>query len=134
MDASVWVSRFVPEDVHHRASSRWLRQFIEDGGPLVEPIVLLAEVAGAIARRTGLPELGSQAASRILAFPRLSLVAVDPQLGQAAARIAAEHRLRGADAIYVALAEQLDIALMTWDNEQIARGQSVIQVGNPSTL
>lgn len=133
VDASVWVSLLVPQDVHYPASRRWLHQYTAGGGALVEPILLLAEVAGATARRTGRPALGRRAVAQVLAFPTLRLTSVDRQLGQIAAQMAADHRLRGADAVYVALAEQLGIPLVTWDAEQIARGQAVIQVGNPGT-
>lgn len=131
VDASVWVSLLVPQDVHHAPSRDWLQQYTARGGVLVEPALLLAEVAGAIARRTGQPELGRRSVAQVLAFPTLRLAAVDRQLGQMAASLAAAHQLRGADAIYVALAHQLTIPLVTWDAEQIARGQSVIQAGMP---
>ena len=133
VDASVWVSLFVPQDVHHGASRRWLHQYTTDGGVLVEPALLLVEVAGAIARRTGQPALGRRALAQILAFPTVRLLSLDQQLGQAATQMAADYRLRGADAVYVALADQLAIPLVTWDVEQITRGQKGIQVGTPGT-
>jgi predicted nucleic acid-binding protein len=115
------------------ASRRWLHQYTAGGGMLVEPVLLLAEVADATARRTGRPTLGHRAVTQVLAFPTLRLAVVDRELGLAAAQMAADHRLRGADAVYVALAAELGIPLVTWDAEQIARGQAVIQVGNPGT-
>ena len=133
VDASVWVSLLVPQDMNHAASRRWLHQYTTDGGVLVEPILLMAEVTGAIARRTGRPELGRRALADILAFPALRLVSVDRRLGGTAAQLAADYRLRGADAVYVALAQQLAIPLVTWDVEQIDRRQPVIQVGVPGT-
>jgi predicted nucleic acid-binding protein len=131
VDASVWVSLFVPQDVHHAASRRWLQHHVAKGGVLVEPAILLAEVAGAIARRTGQPDFGRRAVVQVLAFPALRLVSVDRQLGQAAAELAGNHRLRGADAVYVALARHLAIPLVTWDMEQIERAQEVIRTGTP---
>lgn len=133
VDASVWVSLLVPQDVHHPASRHWLHQYTAGGGMLVEPVLLLAEVAGATARRTGHPALGRRAVAQVLVFPTLRLAPLDRQLGQAAAQMAADHRLRGADAVYVALAAELGIPLVTWDAEQIARGQAMIQVGSPGT-
>jgi len=66
VDASVWVSRLVPQDVHHFASRRYLEERAAAGDPLVAPALLLAEVAGAIARRTGAPELGRRALEGLL--------------------------------------------------------------------
>jgi predicted nucleic acid-binding protein len=85
VDASVWVSVFVPQDVNHRASRRWLERYVDGGGIVVEPALLLAEVTGAIARRTDRPALAQRTLLRIMAFPTLRLLSVDRQLGQAAA-------------------------------------------------
>jgi predicted nucleic acid-binding protein len=134
VDASVWVSLFVPQDAHHAASRRWLQSYSAGGGILVEPAILLAEVGGAIARRTGQAALGRRAISQVLAFPTLRLTAVGRQLGLAAAHLAADHHLRGADAIYAALAQQLGIPLITWDSEQIARTHAILQAETPPTL
>jgi predicted nucleic acid-binding protein len=40
--------------------------------------------------------------------------------------------LKGSDAVYVALAERMGIPLITWDNEQLARGAAVIDVRTPT--
>ena len=133
VDASVWVSVLVPRDVHHVASRDWLQKVAFAGDGIVVPSLLLAEVAGAIARRTGRPALGQRAIDRILAFPMFRVASVDERLGRAAARMAADRRLRGADAVYVALADQLGIPLITWDDEQISRRDGGIQVRTPDS-
>lgn len=134
VDASVWVSRLVPQDVHHLASRRWLEQVIADGRLLVAPILLLGEVAGAISRRTGEPEHAHRAVESLLRIPGLRLVSVDPQLGRAAARLAADLRLRGSDAVYVAVAHQLGLPLVTWDLEQRERARPVIVTHTPEQV
>ncbi|MCX7841231.1 MAG: hypothetical protein N2559_17470 [Anaerolineae bacterium] len=40
MDASVWVSRLVPQDAHHEASKRWLEEFSAQKGKIVAPVLL----------------------------------------------------------------------------------------------
>ena len=107
VDASVWVSRLVPQDAHHAISRQWLEQYIADGGLVVAPVLLLAEISGAIARRTGEPDLARRALEGILRVPNLRLVSTDPRMGKSAARLAADLRLRGADAMYVAVAHHL---------------------------
>ncbi len=52
VDASVWVSRLVPADVHHDLSRRWMTASAASGALLIGPALLLPEVAAAIARRT----------------------------------------------------------------------------------
>lgn len=133
VDASVWVSRLVPQDIHHTASRRWLTAFMERGGSIIAPILLLPEIAGAISRRTGAPNLARQAVEDLQRLPALRLVAVDQRLGQAASRLAADHGLRGADATYAATAEQLNVPLVTWDNEHVQKVGKHIQVRTPDT-
>jgi predicted nucleic acid-binding protein len=130
VDASVWVSRILPQDAHHSISQIWLEQHLASD-LVVAPALLLAEVAGAISRRTASPRLARRVTDSLLALPGLQLVAVDSQLGVAAARLAADLRLRGADAIYVALARHLQLTLVTWDDEQAERGGRVVDVQSP---
>jgi predicted nucleic acid-binding protein len=131
VDASVWVSRLVPQDTHHAASRRWFESFTAEGGRLVAPILLLPEIAGAISRRTGAPDLAHQAVQSLQRMRTLRLVALDRRLGQAASQLAADLGLRGADATYVAIADQLKIPLLTWDNEQVEKAGKRITVLMP---
>ena len=131
VDASVWVSSLLSADVHHEPSSQWLQDLVDIGRPIVAPTVVLAEVAGAVARQTGLPRLGVRSASLLQGVPSARFVPVDAELGQLAAQTAAELRLRGVDAIYVALAKRLGIPLVTWDQEQRERGRAVVAVLTP---
>ena len=131
VDASIWVSCLVPQDVYHEASRRWLEQYTGRGGRLVAPVLLLAEAAGAIARRTGQATLAFQAVDYLLHFPALRIVPVDQRLGRETARLAADLSLRGADAVYVAVAHHLSIPLLTWDAEQHARAGKIIACMSP---
>jgi predicted nucleic acid-binding protein len=131
VDASIWVSGLVVQDVNHQASRRWLNQSLATTDPPIIPTLALAEVAGAIARRTGVPHLGQQAAEEILHAPGLRLVALDAALGTEAARLAATYQLRGADAVYVAVAHLLNVPLVTLDNEMPARAGGLIQIVQP---
>jgi predicted nucleic acid-binding protein len=121
VDASVWVSRFIIFDAFHQPSFRWLEDYLSTGEIAVAPAILLVEVAGAVSRRTGQPAEGLRAASSIQRLPYSRLVPMQAQLVQMSAQLAAEQRLRGADALYVALAHLLGLPLVTWDRQQ--RGQ-----------
>jgi predicted nucleic acid-binding protein len=134
VDASVWISFLVQEDGRHAISHRWLTQTLIRGPDIAAPMILLAEVGGAIARRTGTPDLGNKSIDRLLAIPKLRLVAVDHSLGMRAARIAAERRLRGADAIYVAVAAYLNIPLVTWDRQQLDRAAAIVRSSSPGEM
>jgi predicted nucleic acid-binding protein len=131
VDASVVVSRLVGHDVHHEASRRWLTRHVAEGGLVVAPALLLPEVAGAVARRTTEPRLAQRAVAAVLRLPALRLVVVDESLARLAARLAARFRLRGADAVYVAVAARLRLPLVTWDVEQRERAAPLVAVTRP---
>ncbi|RLC76512.1 MAG: VapC toxin family PIN domain ribonuclease [Chloroflexi bacterium] len=131
VDASVWVSRFVREDSYHEASRDWLEKALFRGKRLVAPGILLPEVAGALARRTDRPDLAQQVVATLERLPTLRLVPVGKELAELAADLAAELRLRGADALYVAVAYRLRIPLITWDREQKERSGKVIVALTP---
>ncbi|MCA9973190.1 MAG: hypothetical protein KC425_23385, partial [Anaerolineales bacterium] len=86
VDASVWVSRFLPEDAFHQASRTWLIEMTTAGMALVAPTIVLAEVSGSIARRTGNDQLGYQIVQQIRQLPSVQFIAVDDTLGLLAAQ------------------------------------------------
>jgi predicted nucleic acid-binding protein len=131
VDASVVVSHLVPHDVHHAASRAWLTRHLSEGGLVIAPALLLPEIAGAVARRTGAPRLAQRAVEAVLRLPALRLVPVDDVLARRAAVLAGRLRLRGADAVYIATAATLRQPLVTWDAEQRDRAARVIQVMVP---
>ncbi len=124
------MSALVPSDVHHAASRSWLEQGAADQ-LLVAPSLLLPEVASAVSRATGRPLLARRAVLLLLRLSALRIVAIDAELAEAAARLAGDQRLRGADSVYVALAKQLALPLVTWDLEQASRASKVIRAGAP---
>jgi predicted nucleic acid-binding protein len=133
VDASVVVSRLVLHDANHEASRQWLTRHIAAGGLVIAPALLLPEVAGAVARRTGQPRLARRAVDAVLRLPELRLVPVDDVLARTAARLAGKLRVRGADAIYIAVAAGLRLPLVTWDSEQRDRAGRLVEVLIPAT-
>jgi predicted nucleic acid-binding protein len=51
----------------------------------------------------------------------MTQVPLDQTLALRAAEIAIENRLRGADAVYAAVAEDFDAVLVSWDEEMLER-------------
>lgn len=121
----------MPEDAFHQASRTWLIERTTAGTVLVAPTIMLAEVAGSIARRTNNEQLGYQIVQQIRRLPTLQSVAVDDALGQMTAQIASTYRLRGADAIYLAVAQRLQIPLVSWDRQQLERAAGVVMTYRP---
>lgn len=134
VDASVWVSRFSTDDQQHAASRAWLDRYLLNDGDVTCPVIVLAEVAGGVARRTGRTRLAERAVDDILRLSGVRLVRVDFSLAAEAAQLATSLRLRGADAIYVATAHRLGIPLVTWDREQRERSASVIATYEPGAI
>lgn len=62
----------------------------------------------------------------------LRLVPFDTPLAEHAARIAIEHRLRGADAVYTAVAQLFGATLITWDGEMLERGGKIVPTMTPA--
>ena len=61
----------------------------------------------------------------------VELFPVTEALTARAAEIAADEKIRGCDAIYVALARQLEMELVTQDGQQHDRGAAVVRTRRP---
>ena len=132
VDASVLVSYLHSDDLNHSASRSWFHKQVNGGQMLAAPILLLIEVGAAVARRTRSSALGHRAIYNLQRLPLFRLVPIDHRLGLSASQLAADLYLRGADAVYVALAFELTLPLVSWDNEQLERASSAIDVLKPN--
>ncbi len=132
IDASVFVSWLFPKDPHHTLCRQWGHHYLMNAGRLVAPNILLTEVAASIARNTRDTSRGKKAALYLQRLPSLRLVPVDDYTAAAAIQLATELFLKGADAIYVAVAEQLGITLISLDNEHHTRATARIVVQRPA--
>src|SRR5256885_392825 len=133
VDASVWVSWLRPVDINHDPSFIWMEQYIARGGFLVAPALMLVEVSASISRQTGQVMRAREAINQLRAISKIQIVAMDSVLVQAAVEIAADQQLRAGDAIYVALAHQLNIPLVSWDKEQLQKASTIITTYTPDT-
>jgi len=127
VDASVWVARLVPQDAFHESVKEWMSARLEEGDQFLAPSLLLAEIGGAISRRTT-PSLGLKAVEQVQSLPGLQLVEMEHSLLFEAAQLAAELGLRGADSTYIAVAVRLDIPLITFDADQKERASRRVEV------
>ena len=127
VDASIWVARLVSKDMFYGPVKEWMLTRLEESDQFLAPSLLLAEIGGAISRRTT-PSLGLKAIEQVQSLPGLQLVEMENLLLQEAAQLAAQLGLRGADSTYVALAARLDLPLMTLDIDQKERAAKRIKV------
>lgn len=122
LDANIFLRDASPWDAEGPVCRDLLAALRARQTPLIEPQILLAEVAGPLSRLYHDPMRGRIYVDIVRALPQLQLVAVDAALGQLAADLAADLALRGMDAIYVAVAQQYHCTLVTLDDEQQRAG------------
>lgn len=134
IDASVWVAALLPTDTHHQSSRDTLVRLMAQNAPIICPTLILPEVAAAVARNTDRDDLAVQGSESVRDFPGMTLRLLEPDLAMKAARLAATHRLRGADAIYVAVAAEEQTVLVTWDAEMHTRGAATVRTTTPDEL
>jgi predicted nucleic acid-binding protein len=127
VDASVWVARLIAQDAFYDLSRRWLDVQRAEGVQFVSPTLLLVEVAAAISRRTGDSELAQKATEALENLPDLRLVEMDQSVVQTAVCAGADLGVRGADALYIAIAQQLTLPLATLDTDQSERASRVVE-------
>ena len=126
IDASVWISSLLGADSNHRAARTWINNHIAGGGYFVAPTLLVIETSATISRVTQNASSGLAAATHLYSFPLMRLVPMDQLLVDDAVDIATRFHMRGADSLYVAVARQLGIPLVTFDHEQLTRPATII--------
>jgi predicted nucleic acid-binding protein len=121
LDANVWVAAFDSRDRFHNRSTTFLRAAAVERLDLHGPAFVAVEVACALARRAGNPSVGGIVHERLHRHPALDLYPMDDRCLSRASEIGIQRRLRGADALYAAVAELAGAQLITWDDELIER-------------
>lgn len=137
LDASIFIAACHRHEPGHRDSVALLNALHATGTPLLEPALLPVEVAAALGRTGTKPDQAVAFAHSLMQLPRLTLVALDEGLSRHAAELAARHRLRGADAVYVSVALLYGARLVTLDHEQERRapaGWGVLKPAAATTL
>jgi predicted nucleic acid-binding protein len=106
-----------------------------NGGLFIAPMIFVIEAASAIARETLPPNNpradARKAVSQLYAMPIMRLVPVDQALVDAATDLAADYKIRGADALFVALARQFGLPLVTFDKYQLKQPHGVVVTIRP---
>ena len=108
-----------------------LERMQEQAVPIIVPTLLLPEVAAAVSRGREDADLARRFAIALGRLPHLVLVPLDETLTGQAAGMAAQHRLRGSDAVYVAVALRFGSTLVTLDGEQRERASEVVATRLP---
>jgi predicted nucleic acid-binding protein len=132
VDASVWVNGFDQRESGHETSRQVLELLRAQAIPIFAPMLVLAEVAGAISRTRQDPARAEAFAITLGQLPTVTILPLDEALGQQALALAAQHGLRGADAVYAAVAQQAGCTLISLDHEHLTRLAGLISVQTPA--
>jgi predicted nucleic acid-binding protein len=132
IDSSVFVSAARPSEIGHAESTAFLAWVRNKRTRLFLPTLVIAEVAAALSRTGSDPGLAQQYALAVGQMPNTVMVALDEGLARQSAAIGAQHRLRGADAVYLASAALFAAELITLDREQLERGAAIVQTLTPA--
>ena len=131
IDASVFINAFNPHEAGHAESLQIITAIQERGDPVIVPTLLVPEIASAVARASDDRAGALQYAHATAALPHVTLVPLTRAMARQAAELAARHRLRGADAVYLAVARRYGTTLVSRDDEQRTRGASVTLCQTP---
>lgn len=131
VDASVFVNAFSPHEAGSDESAEFLAQLQKAGVPLIQPTLFFPEVVAAIARKQADAEVALELMQELKKFPKLTFIELDDDLAEFASEVAAQHRLRGSDAVYAAVALRFGTELITLDKEQLERLPKVLTVKMP---
>ena len=134
VDASVFLNAFNLSEAGHADSNRFLSLLQTQAIPTIAPTLLLPEVSAAISRGRQDANLALAFARTLSRLPHLILVPLDVALAQQAVEVAAQHRLRGSDAVYAAVALRFGSPLVTLDREQRARIDKVLVTSTPADM
>jgi predicted nucleic acid-binding protein len=131
VDASVFISAILPNDINHNASKVWFDSLFNTGGFFFTPTIFLSEIAAPLSRAHNQPNLAKHLVQSLMNSPIIKLQPVTDKIASRAGIIATDYKIRGCDAIYVALAEALNEDLLTWDKQQRERAKPIINAYHP---
>ena len=132
IDASVHVSALNPAEADSASSRAFLALVQREQMPLFCPTLLLVEVAAAVARALGDADGAVALAASLRGWSNQAFVPLDEALAVRAAGLAAAATLRGADAVYAAVAQQYGTTLVTLDRQQLERLPPLVKTARPA--
>ena len=134
VDASVWVNGFDQREEGHQISRQVLGLLKAQRRAVIVPNLVLVEVAGAISRTRQDPEKARDFVATLRNLPNVSFIPLDDVLSQRASSLAARYCLRGADALYAAVAVQSNCTLITLDSEHLNRLTGIVTTRTPAQV
>jgi predicted nucleic acid-binding protein len=132
VDASVIVSKYLENERFHLKARRFFQRLIKSKEIILLPEIAFPEIASAISRGTGNPQYALDFCRELRLFSNFIFIPIDESISDLSVEIASKYFLKGADAIYVAVAYRYDVPLATFDEEQKKKASKIIKVVNIS--
>ncbi|MDM8557987.1 type II toxin-antitoxin system VapC family toxin [Candidatus Parabeggiatoa sp. HSG14] len=132
LDASVVLNAFNETEIGYTESNQLITQLVTQTIPIIEPSLVLVEVAATISRIHGDTILAQDFAIALQKLPQITFIPLDHEITQQALEVAANYQLRGADAVYVAVALRYNTSLISLDQEHLTRVTSIIPTLTPA--
>jgi predicted nucleic acid-binding protein len=134
IDASVWINSFDGREQGHEISRQLLGFFRDRNITVIVPNLLFIEIGGAIRRRFNNQNQAELFTNTVRNQTNVEALPLDDETEQQATMLAIAQGLRGADAVYVAVAIRHQCTLVSLDNEHLTRLVSVVETRTPTDL
>jgi predicted nucleic acid-binding protein len=134
IDASVHINALNASEAGSAKSQLCLQRLVAMEQPFFSPTLLLVEVAAAIARVLDDADIALELTRGIQALPRQLWIPLDSAMAEMAAQLGSQARLRGADAVYAAVARRYGATLITRDQQQLDRLAMLVRVMTPEDV
>jgi predicted nucleic acid-binding protein len=134
IDVNIFARDLDPGEPEHFACHNLLDLLADRRIRIIVPTLLLAELAGTISRTRRDTFRARVIAMALRDLPHLTFVELNESLAILAAELAADYRLRGADAVYAAVAQRYGTVLITLDVEQRTRIAPVVPTMTPTEV
>jgi len=131
IDASVIVNSLMEKESYCSQSKAFLNMVQEKGIRIFLPEIVIPEITSGIFRATKDENFTFQFTKNLRSILNFSFVSVDSRLADLASWVICKTGLKGADAIYVALAFDYNLELITLDKEQLEKAEKLIKVRRP---
>ena len=95
------------------------------------PEISIAEIASGLFRVTKNSGFVNEFIDSLRAIPNFSFVPIDSRMSSLAVEVITKTNLKGADSLYVSLALDYHLTLITLDKEQLVKSQKIISVREP---
>ncbi len=132
LDANIFLRDLDSRSQEHTSCSALLQRLRAANISIVEPMILLVEIAGTISRETRDPMRARVYVSILREIAQIRFIPIDNALSDIASEVASDYMLRGMDAIYVAVAQRYNCTLISLDREVQTRASTIVSVQHPA--